>query len=253
MEAIPFILFILVWIFLYKYLVNKKQKGKVVSHLFSLVVATIAMLISILLLAPDLTPEQKAQLEEKRKQETLKELAERKQEELKEFENELLVTIGEAKSFELYKLENFAKRYVESKSIDASYNKKFYDCLGSLVWDKNESFTVGKMLDWCYDDYKLSKEHKMKQYYNTAWLMKDFSFWNGSYKPLVELVKKAMHNSDSFEHIKTIPHFVYHGVKRPHVSIKMEYKGTNAFNAIVKGEVSIKVDALTKEIYDIKE
>lgn len=52
MEAIPFILFILVWILLYKYLVNKKQKGKLISHLMSFVVATVVMLLSIIPIAP---------------------------------------------------------------------------------------------------------------------------------------------------------------------------------------------------------
>lgn len=64
MEAIPFILFILVWIFLYKYLVNKKQKGKIVSHLLSFMAATVVMFLSIIPIAPELTTEQKAQIAE---------------------------------------------------------------------------------------------------------------------------------------------------------------------------------------------
>lgn len=52
MEAlIPFILFVLVWILLYKYLVNKKQKGKLISHLVSFIVATIIMFLSIIPIA----------------------------------------------------------------------------------------------------------------------------------------------------------------------------------------------------------
>lgn len=48
MSAIPFILFILVWVLLYKYLVNKKQKGKLISHLMSFIVAILVMLLSII-------------------------------------------------------------------------------------------------------------------------------------------------------------------------------------------------------------
>lgn len=50
METIPFILFILVWIFLYKYLVNKKQKGKIVSHLFGFAFAFLFMILTILII-----------------------------------------------------------------------------------------------------------------------------------------------------------------------------------------------------------
>lgn len=161
--------------------------------------------------------------------------------------------IKDMKQAPLPALEKLANNYVLEKNLDSSYNKKFYDCLGNLIWDKDESFTVGKMLDWCYDDYKLSKDHKMKDYYNTAWLMSDFDVWNGSYVPLEKLIKLNMHNNTSYEHVKTMYSFSYYGEKRPYMFVTTTYKGTNAFNAIVTESVSIKVDALTKEIFDIKQ
>jgi hypothetical protein len=162
-------------------------------------------------------------------------------------------TLNEAKNAPLFSLEKIAKDYVLEKKLDESYNKKFYDCLGEMIWDKDESFTVGKMLDWCYDDYKLSENHKMKQYYNTAWLLSDFSVWDGSYKPLEKLIKSNMHNSDSYENVKTTRNFVYYGTKRPYMQVTTIYKGTNAFNAVVTNTVSIKIDALTKEIFEINQ
>jgi hypothetical protein len=266
MEAIPFILFVLVWIFLYKYLVNKKQKGKIVSHLLSFITATIVMFLSIIPLAPELTPEQKAQIAEETKQEQLKEqelekikkekeLAKKKQEELITLQEDTSITLDEAKRLQLYELEKLSKRYVQSKNLDESYNKKFYDCLGNLIWEKNGTFTVGEMLDWCYDDYKLSKDHQMKEYYNTAWLLSDFSVWDGSYTPLENLLKANMLNEDSYDHVQTRYSLVYYGknLKRPYMQITMTYKGTNAFNAIVKNTILAKVDAKTKEIFDIKQ
>ena len=61
MKVIPFILFILVWVLLYKYLANKKQKGKLLSHIFSLLAAIFILLLSAGIIAGSVTQEQKLQ------------------------------------------------------------------------------------------------------------------------------------------------------------------------------------------------
>lgn len=48
---IPFVLPIIVWVFIYKYLVNKKFIGKVKAHLLSFIVSSIVFIVSIILVS----------------------------------------------------------------------------------------------------------------------------------------------------------------------------------------------------------
>ncbi len=59
MEAlIPFILFIAVWILLYKYLVNKKQKGKIISHILGFSISFLVFIVSIIIVSPTVKHQQ---------------------------------------------------------------------------------------------------------------------------------------------------------------------------------------------------
>lgn len=162
-------------------------------------------------------------------------------------------TLKEARSFQSSTIGNIAKEYIKVKNLPIKYEKDFSNCLGQLVHEKLDTFTIDKMLNWCYDDYKNSPNNQMKTYYNTASLIEDFSIYDGSYRPLEDIVKKSMKNNDSYEHVETLYSFVYSGKNiTPHMNIKMTFKGTNSFGAIVPTTITAKVNAVTKKIYDIK-
>jgi hypothetical protein len=136
MEAIPFILFILVWIFLYKYLVNKKQKGKIVSHLLSFMAATVVMFLSIIPIAPELTTEQKAQIVEDKKIEQPK-----KQEIEKENLNteKLVKSIDSLPNTSIYQI--ISPEYTFAQFLNA-WATKNYDVMSNytqLRWRYRES------------------------------------------------------------------------------------------------------------------
>ena len=141
---------------------------------------------------------------------------------------------------------------IEEKGLSSKYNQKFYDCLGGLVQDKSESLTIGKMMEWCQEDYNLSPD--MKQYYNTTELIELFHPYDGSYVPLEKIIKDNMNDSASYAHIKTTYGFIYYGkdVVRPYMYIRTIFKGKNSFGEIVKNTVSVKVDATTQELFDLQ-
>ena len=161
-------------------------------------------------------------------------------------------TVKEAKLLSLDKIKVLSTNFVKNNNLNPEYNQKFYNCLGQMIWGKDDSLKTSTLLDWCYSDYLNTPNNTMKQYYNTAELLSGFSAWDGSYKTLVESVKSIMKDSTSFEHVKTTYRLVYYGINRPHMVIVMQYRGTNSFGAKVLGTVSAKVDAVTKELYDIK-
>jgi len=147
-----------------------------------------------------------------------------------------------------YDLEKISNAYAYDHNM-SEYSTTIYNCLGQLVWEKDEDFTIQKMIDWCMIDYKRGDK---QVYYNTAQLMSGFSAWDGSYKRLEDVIKNNMNDADSYEHVKTSHRFVYYGTKRPHMVLHTTYRGKNAFGAKVLGEASAKIDALTYEGYDIE-
>ena len=257
---IPLILFIVIWVIAYKYFTNKKLMAKWKSHLLSFIVSYIVITIVIITFdikkeeTNSIKPENTIKKEQPIQIDPKEEEEKKKQKEIEEkFNKDINIPLKDAKLISLKELEDISTKYVSLKGLDSSYNKKFYDCLGELIWDKDENLSVSKILDWCYDGYTLTENKGMKrQYYNKAWLLDDFSRWDGSYRPLEEMIKKNMHNDDSYKHVETRYEFVLSGVKTPYMKVRTKYKGTNKFNAIVNGYASIKINAITKEVLDIE-
>ena len=66
---------------------------------------------------------------------------------------------------------------------------------------------------------------------------RQFSAWDGSHRNLVRVVKEAMHDPDSFDHIKTV--YWDRGDK---LVVKMDFRGKNTFGALVKNTVTAETD-----------
>jgi hypothetical protein len=63
-----------------------------------------------------------------------------------------------------------------------------------------------------------------------------FSSWNGSCRELVSYVKERMNNPKSFEHVET-----KYYTSNDYAVVIMTYRGTNAFGAVVTGNIKAKV------------
>lgn len=68
-------------------------------------------------------------------------------------------------------------------------------------------------------------------------LEKQFSSWDGSHNTLTELIKKAMNDPDSYEHVET----KYWDMK-DYIVVRTVYSGKNAFGGRVKNFVKAKFD-----------
>lgn len=66
---------------------------------------------------------------------------------------------------------------------------------------------------------------------------KKFSSWDGSHYGLTKLIKEAMNDPKSFEHVKTV-----YIDKGDYLKVKTTYRCKNAFGGIVKNWVWAKVD-----------
>lgn len=68
-------------------------------------------------------------------------------------------------------------------------------------------------------------------------IKKQFAPWDGSNRPLERLIKLAMKNPDSYQHVATT-----YIDKGDYLIVKTTYRGTNSFNAIVPETATAKID-----------
>lgn len=68
-------------------------------------------------------------------------------------------------------------------------------------------------------------------------LEKQFSAWDGSHIELTKIIKKAMNDPDSYEHVET----KYWDMK-DHIVVRETYSGKNAFGGRVKNWVKAQFD-----------
>lgn len=66
---------------------------------------------------------------------------------------------------------------------------------------------------------------------------RQFSSWDGSHRKLTKLIKQAMNDPGSFDHVKTL-----YRDNGDHLVVSTSYRGKNAFGGIVKNWIRAKVD-----------
>ena len=68
-------------------------------------------------------------------------------------------------------------------------------------------------------------------------LQKQFSAWDGSHTGLTKLIKTAMNDPGSYDHVETV-----YWDKGDHLVVKTTFRGKNAFGGVVENWVMAKVD-----------
>ena len=156
-------------------------------------------------------------------------------------------TVQEMQKFNK-KLENITTSFTNAHDIEESYQKTFYDCAGGLIYAKDANSKFSTVLDECNEDYKNKSD---KTYFNQSSLMRGFNPWNGSYGPLQKIIQKTIKEPKSYEMLKTTYTMNFTDA-RPHMFVSIDFRGANINGYMLTRNISAKVDAKTKEIYDIK-
>lgn len=141
-------------------------------------------------------------------------------------------------------LKGIAQSFANTNKISKNNIDAVYDCLGSLIYTKNPDELFQNTLQTCKNDYTLP-------HYNESWLRKEFSRWNGSYLPLERVIQKHIKENKSYEHLKTSSHMNLED-KRPHMFVSIDFRAANIHGYMLDRTMEVKVDAKTKEMYDLK-
>jgi len=159
-------------------------------------------------------------------------------------------TNTQMQKFELSEqLQGIAYSFVQDQNISQTYKNTMYDCIGYAIYNNNPQNTLEDSLHSCKEDY--IQKGATALYYNQAWLMRDFSRWDGSYVLLERIIKKHIKEKASYTMIKT-SHSMHFNDERPHMFVSIDYKAANLGGRISERTMSVKVDAKTKELYDLE-
>lgn len=123
-------------------------------------------------------------------------------------------------------------------------------CISDHIFNKDGSLKLSEVAGWCLTDAKNNKS--FGSFYNHERFESYFSFWDGSFKPLVSLVENNMNDPDSFEHVSTTYRFER---KNDDIVafIRMNYRGKNAFGGVVTETILVKVNPNTGSILEVIE
>ena len=146
-------------------------------------------------------------------------------------------------------LKGIAYSFSQDNKISDAYKDTMYDCFGYLIYNKEENGSFNDSMNICKKEYIIKNEQAI--YYNEAWLREEFSHWNGTYIPLERIIQKHLKERKSYEHLKTTTtmHFTD---ERPHMFVSINFRGANIHGYILDRTMEVKVDAKTKELYDLK-
>ncbi len=145
-------------------------------------------------------------------------------------------------------LKGMAQSFSNDNNIKKEYINTMYDCLGSLIYTQKADALFQATLEMCKNDYIANKNNT---YYNESWLRKEFSPWNGSYRPLEKIIQKYTKEAKSYEHLNTNSTMNFTD-KRPHMLISIDFRAANIGGYMLNRTMEAKVDAKTKEMYDLK-
>lgn len=146
---------------------------------------------------------------------------------------------NKGKYFSIY--EGFKLFNEDNENITNTSVKKTDSINSILIEELKESETYVKMID-----YDPSKPQEIE--YTEEDIEKQFSKWDGSHIKLEEYLVSKLKNPDSYEHVKS-----EYAERKTYLEVKLTYRGTNSYNAIVTSSISAKCDLKTGQVLEIIE
>lgn len=160
------------------------------------------------------------------------------------------VTLGKFKNSPVQERHEMVGEYVRFKSVPEIATEDFYACMSEYSVTKDKDLNLEDVLGWCNASYT-SDPKSLSQKINLDAFLKNFSGWDGSYRPLEKLIKRSMNDDSSYKHVETS--YSLFLVKDPHAVVNTTFRGSNQYGGIVKQTVSARVNIRSGEIEKILE
>jgi len=159
------------------------------------------------------------------------------------------LSLGDYRGKPQEKRHTIISSYAEFKAMPQSSVEGVYACMSQNAFTKDRELKLNDVLGWCYAVYE-SKPEELAATINIDPFTRNFSGWDGAYRPLEKLIKENMNDDGSYKHVET--HITQLDLtKDPHAIIKTTFKGKNAFGGVMKETVIARVSVKTGEIEKI--
>jgi hypothetical protein len=137
--------------------------------------------------------------------------------------------LAELKSVSKHNVEKLAARYTRLATLNP--NSKEYaqkaDTYSRQLKEKQEAERIAAEKRRLAEIAAAERKNRIEP---------QFSAWDGSHRNLERLVKEAMNNPDSYQHVKTV-----YWDKGGYLIVQTTFRGTNAFGGVVPNTVKAKV------------
>ncbi|MEY0303994.1 hypothetical protein AB7W11_18955 [Providencia manganoxydans] len=159
------------------------------------------------------------------------------------------LTLSQYKMESQKQREKIIQNYIEHKQLTDKDTPLFYNCISQISYTKSPELNLNDTLGWCYADFMRDSD-SLSNRVNLDIFMANFSKFSGAYRPLEKLIKSNMNDDSSYKHDSTDYRFVF-DAKPPYAVVSTIFKGKNAYGAIVKENVKVKVDLATGNILEV--
>lgn len=196
-----------------------------------------------------LQEQKKAEAEAKAKEEQEKKAAEERAQKLNAFNEKYKDFVLGQYNVNVHH-PKFVEEFIEvNPELSKDDKDKFRKCLSEYAYTKDKNLKAIEAIGWCKNE-KLNNPEAFEDHIDLDKLFTQFSPWDGSFRPLEAFIKENMNDPKSYDHANTYYRLQLNDRKNPKAIITEEFRGKNAFGAVVKQIVQIEYD-INKETFRV--
>ncbi len=156
-------------------------------------------------------------------------------------------TLGEFKNEPITAKKGIVEGYISEADLPEGLFDKIYACFSQSAYTKGKDVKVSAVGKWCKDAYEYEYLDRYVSFDNFE---KQFSPYDGAFRPLEKALKKSLGDEDSYEHVGS--RFTLAMGDEPYALVETTFRANNNQGAKVKNSVTAKVDILSGEIISIQ-
>lgn len=156
-------------------------------------------------------------------------------------------TLGEFKSEPITAKKDIVEGYVSESGLPVTILDSVYACISQMSYTKSKDVQFSKAAGWCKEAYE---NEYLDRYVSFDNFEKQFSPYDGAFRPLEKALKDSIGDKDSYEHVSSQFRLVMEA--SPYALVETTFRANNNQGAKVKNSVTAKVDILSGEIISIQ-
>ena len=157
-------------------------------------------------------------------------------------------TLGEFKSEPITAKKGIVEGYISEADLPEELFDKIYACFSQSAYTKNRDVKISVVGKWCKDAYEYEYLDRYVSFDNFE---KQFSPYDGAFRPLEKALKKSIGDEDSYEHVSS--RFSLAMEEAPYAMVETTFRANNNQGVKVKHSVTAKVDILSGEMISIQQ